>query len=463
MARPQLSIRGRFTVAAAALVLTLAASACSSGGSNTAPTTAFEPVSTVPATSSVTSSTAYATTVAATSITTTTTSTTSTAVSAQPPPLTLPPNVELADGPGSLRVPVSLPNGNPGDLIDVEDLGTFNNIEAYRILYHSRNRHNQPIAVSGFVAVPDGTPPPGGWPVLAYAHGTTGSADQCAPSAHLEEDLSTSGSITGLTLALVTNSGYAVVATDYEGLGTPGPHPYVIGESAANTVLDSVRAIKNMTQLQASNEWIVVGASQGGHAALHTGQRWQQYAPELDLLGVIAIAPPSQFKELFEFLTDSPARGYLLMMAAGVAGAYDGVEAADVLTDTGLELLGELENECVFDFFTRVNEYDLAEVLAVADPFEVEPWGEALVENDTNRTHIPAPLLIVHGGADQVIPADTSEKLLEQLCGFADQGPASRKLYPDASHGGVFVPAASGMLAWANDRFAGEPAPNDCS
>ena len=375
----------------------------------------------------------------------------------------MPPNVELTDGPGSLRVPVSLPTGNPGELIDVEELGTFNNIAAYRVLYYSRNRHNQPIAVSGFAAVPTGTPPPGGWPVLAYAHGTTGSADKCAPSAYIENDLTSSGSPIGLTLALVINSGYAVVATDYEGLGTPGPHPYIVGESAANTVLDSVRAIKNMPQIQASNEWIVVGASQGGHAALHTGQRWQQYAPELDLLGVIAIAPPSQFQELFEFLTDSPARGYLLMIAAGMAGAYDGVNAADILTDTGLELLDELEGECLFDFFTRVNEYDLAEVVAVDNPFEVEPWGEALAENDTNQTHIPAPLLIVHGGRDEVIPADTSVKLLAQLCGFADQGPASRQLHPTASHGGVFIPAAAGMLAWANDRFAGEPAPNDCS
>src|SRR5690606_10238337 len=120
----------------------------------------------------------------------------------------------------------------------------------------------------------------------------------------------------------LVEAGFVVAATDYEGLGTPGLHPYIVGESEARSVVDSVRAARQIEGLGASDQVVVWGHSQGGHAALHTGQLWEQLAPELELLGVAAGAPPSQFDLLAEFLRGSPFQGYIVMVAAGLAAAY---------------------------------------------------------------------------------------------------------------------------------------------
>ena len=111
---------------------------------------------------------------------------------------------------------------------------------AYRILYRSEGLNGEPIAVSGVVIVPDGSPPPGGRPIVAWAHPTTGVARACAPS--LARVLFRS--IQGLRGMLA--QGYAVAATDYPGLGTPGPHPYLVGVSEGRAVLDSVRAARTI-------------------------------------------------------------------------------------------------------------------------------------------------------------------------------------------------------------------------
>ena len=94
--------------------------------------------------------------------------------------------------------------------------------------------------------------------------------------------------------------GYVVVATDYPGLGTPGIHPYLIGISEARAVLDSVRAARALPNTGASNRFAVWGHSQGGHAALYTGELAASYAPELKLVGIAAAAPATYLVELFD-------------------------------------------------------------------------------------------------------------------------------------------------------------------
>ena len=209
------------------------------------------------------------------------------------PPATEAPETEVPepsalavhDAPGALEVPLPLPPGEPGEIIDVEVLDVGEDYVGYRILYHSRSLRGDDIAVSGFVVAPAGDPPPGGWPLVAFAHGTAGTADICAPSHEAEEHIASWGPYL---------EGYAVVATDYEGLGTPGLHTYVVGRSEARGVLDSVRAAHNLraidgpgsgSLLPVSDAFVVWGHSQGGHAAMHTGQHWADYAPELRLLG----------------------------------------------------------------------------------------------------------------------------------------------------------------------------------
>jgi pimeloyl-ACP methyl ester carboxylesterase len=133
--------------------------------------------------------------------------------------------------------------------------------------------------------------------VIAYTHGTGGVASDCAPSLvtnQAQQPLLFEGG------GELLRAGYVVAASDYEGLGTPGPHPYLVGESEAMNELDVVRAARNLTEAHAGDEFVVWGHSQGGHASLFTGQLAAGYAPELRLLGVVAGAPMPNLADLFQ-------------------------------------------------------------------------------------------------------------------------------------------------------------------
>ncbi len=367
------------------------------------------------------------------------------------------------DAPGALEVPQPLPPGEPGEIIDIEELDLGEDYVGYRVLYHSRSLRGDDIAVSGFVATPAGEPPPGGWPLVAYAHGTTGTADVCAPSHDAEGEIVSNGSYLG---------GYAVAATDYEGLGTPGLHPYIVGRSEARGVLDSVRAAHNlgsmlgadgMPRVSISDDFVVWGHSQGGHAAIHTGQHWQEYAPELQLLGVASGAPPSQFALLYSVLLGGPFQGYLAMASAAFAEAYDEVKLDQVYTEEAIALMDVLETGCKQDVFDVFNPLSAEQMLKVASPLGVSPWDRVIVENDTNQAPVPVPLLILHGSDDEQIPALSSQILLGQLCVLDGQGPTDRILYEGHDHGSVIAAQRDDLLGWIADRFAGEAAPNTCA
>ena len=376
------------------------------------------------------------------------------------PPTTVPANEAPADeapanlAPGNLELPQPLPDAPPGTIIDVEPLGEFGEVSAYRILYHSRSRKDANIAVSGYVLAPldDAAEE---WPVVAYAHGTTGMADQCAPSATVDSDLRRSDSEASLMVQLAS-LGYAVVATDYEGLGTPGLHPYLVGESAARSILDSVRAVQQMEQLNVSNSFAVTGISQGGHAALHAGQYWQTYAPELDLVGVVSMAPPSQANLIYDAVINTDSKGFIYMALAAYDVSYDEIDASEVLTPEGVELLAELENGCTDYVFDVFNSHEVSDLISVDNPLAIPAWRDIALDNDVNQRALPAPLFIAHGGADNLIPPASSALLCAQITPIPNQGPTLRKVYEGASHGGVAIAAADDIATWLTARFASE-------
>lgn len=150
---------------------------------------------------------------------------------------------------------------------------------AFRIRYRSQAVNGVQNEVTGVLIVPNGTAPRGGRNIVAWAHGTSGVAESCAPS----QSNALFDSIAGLNAMLA--AGYAVVATDYAGLGTPGPHPYLVGNGSAYSVLDSIRAAREFGRGNIGNRFVVWGESQGGHAALWTAQYAARYAPELQLVG----------------------------------------------------------------------------------------------------------------------------------------------------------------------------------
>src|ERR1700722_20811747 len=156
---------------------------------------------------------------------------------------------------------------------------------AYRVLYRSTGLHDEPIAVSGIIVVPPGPAPEGGRPIVAWAHPTTGIVPRCAPSLAIFHFQQMPG------LRNMVQRGYVVTATDYPGLGTVGPHPYLVGMSEGRAVLDSVRVARSMPGAGGGMAFAVWGHSQGGQAALYRGILAHSYAPELELVGVAAAAP----------------------------------------------------------------------------------------------------------------------------------------------------------------------------
>ena len=355
--------------------------------------------------------------------------------------------------PGFYAVPLPVPR-RPGVLIKREEVGVEGlRGRVYRVMYSSRSERGAPVVVTGLVAVP-AEPPAGGAPVVSWAHGTNGMADRCAPS------LDPAGAIPTAIANGFLERGWVVTATDYQGEGTPGLHPYIAGRAAAHDAIDIVRAARALPGVSLSGAYVVWGHSQGGHTAMHALMLGPTYAPDLDLVGVVAGAPPSQFEFIYRYLKDSPFKHYLLMAAGGLHAAY-GREAplGDVLTPYGRSLLGVLEQGCAADVAARMAGVDVDRVVK-ADPFQVPRWKRVLLRSDPQgfRRSSPVPLLIIHGGDDEQIPVASSGLLADHLCRLGQD--LTRWVYPGRNHAGVIVPAAEDMTRWIEHRFQGAPGPD---
>lgn len=361
---------------------------------------------------------------------------------------------ELAESDDLYALAEDIEPGEPGEVIAVQELGGLDVPgTVWRVLYHSESLEGDDIAVSGVIVVPDGEVPEGGRPVLTWAHGTTGIADECAPSKDVEAN--------GIDLVdPFLERGMVFVATDYEGLGTPGRHPYIVGVSEGRGTLDIVRAARQLEATTGASDQVVIwGHSQGGHAALFANQIAEEWAPELDVVGTVAGAPPSQLPLIAAALRDSPYRFYLGMVAAGWSAAYPDADPALVLSPLGLERLEVVDDGCSSVLATAWNDLPYDDLIS-ADPAEVEPWATLLVENDPGFVVGASPILIIHGEQDEQIPVISSQLLLDRMCGIGQV--VERRTYADQSHAGVIGPSLPDMLTWIDDRLAGEAAPTSC-
>jgi len=339
-------------------------------------------------------------------------------------------------------------------LIEIEDIDVGEMGVGFRILYESESILGEPIEVSGLVVAPDlNSEEPR--PVLSIAHGTVGLADQCAPSR--QEPLP--------NLSLIRpfiEAGWVVVASDFEGLGSDGIHHYIVGESEARGVFDIVRAVKNIDGINADGPLIVWGHSQGGHAALHAGQRWLDLAPELNLVGVAAGAPPSQFPLLKSFLQNGPFQGYLVMVGASYASAYPELDYEILIKPEYLHLIEELEKGCTGHIFEVFNPIPHEELVTVDDIFSLPDWNARLTENDTNQMKVQVPTVILHGTDDEQIPFIASQLLLGQLCEFPDTAPIELREYPGTNHGTSVTAYWNDLINWSMERISGTPAKTQC-
>jgi pimeloyl-ACP methyl ester carboxylesterase len=352
--------------------------------------------------------------------------------------------------PAFYAVPKPLPSIKAGDLLKTEKVAAPGvNGDVYRVMYVSTTVHDAATPVTGLVVVPKGAPPAGGWPVVTWGHGTNGMADKCAPS--LAPADPQQAQLANLLLA----HGWAVTASDYQGEGTPGLLPYIAGDSAARNVIDIVRAARQLPGAHLSTNYVVWGHSEGGQTAMYALKIGPTYAKDLQLKGVVAGAPPSQFNLIYVFLKGSPYRYYLLMAAGGLNTAYGDREAPleQVLTPAGMKLLPLLDQYCAGGIAQHLGNVDIATV-SKGDPFENELWRKVLDANDPQQFKTPSavPLLMIQGGADEQIPPISTKILAAHLCSIGQD--LERWIYPGQTHAGVIGPSANDMVHWMKDRFS---------
>ena len=347
--------------------------------------------------------------------------------------------------------PDPLPDGEHGDLLRYQQLPDAAGAATYRILYLSESVQGDPIAVSGLAAVPK--PAGEDRPVLSWAHGTTGLADECAPSKE---------TVAGQTEQLIERflgDGWIVTATDYEGLGTPGLHPYIAGISEGRGTLDAVLAAKQLPDARAGDTTIVWGHSQGGHAAMFANQLAEEWTPELDLVGTVAGAPPSELPLISAALQGGDFQGYIAMAAGGLHAAYPDSDLSDVITDAGLAEMHVLDEGCTDEVFAAFNAVPY-EQFSKADPATVPAWRAILDENDPGHVKTDSPILIIHGEADAQIPLVASQLLFDRLCQLGQV--VERRTYPGMGHAEVIVPSFDAMHQWMVDRVDGKTAATGC-
>jgi pimeloyl-ACP methyl ester carboxylesterase len=331
---------------------------------------------------------------------------------------------------------------------------------AYRVLYRSTGLHDEPIALSGIVIVPAGPAPAGGRPIVAWAHPTTGVVSRCAPSLAIFGFQQVQG------LREMLQHGYAVAATDYPGLGTPGPHPYLVGESEGRAVLDSVRVARAMPEVSGSDRFAVWGHSQGGQAALFTGLLAQSYARELHLVGVAAAAPASDLVTLIsEDLGTIAGKNIASMTMWSWARVY-GAPIQDVVVPAAMPTVDRLAEECIESV------YDLAQrrqtgraleqnFLSVKNPTTIEPWRSLLKRNTPEPLPRDIPVFLSQGTADAVIRPQVTQAYMQRLC---KSGSKVRFLsLPNVGHGFAGRDSAIAAVEWMAGRFAGNPPPDDCA
>jgi alpha-beta hydrolase superfamily lysophospholipase len=354
---------------------------------------------------------------------------------------------------GFYAVPDPLPPGPPGALIratPIAGVPVLPDSRAWAILYHSRDFDGSDVAVSGLVVAPPGAAPPDGRPVVVWGHGSSGLADRCAPS-----HWGLMGAF-GPWLGGLLQQGVVVAATDYQGLGTPGPARTLIGLSAGRAVLDVARAARRLDAAGAGGRVLLDGHSEGGHAVLWAAELARSYAPELQVLGVATSAPGAELAttlKLSRFRPVAVTSGAMLIVVAW-SDAYR--VPPDVLTPAGRKAADRLRSRCLEELARD----PATPTVRLGDLLTTPPWPALLARNSPGYAAIPAPILIAQGTDDEtVVPAATGA-LVQRLCHAGDT--VELRTYQHAGHFDLPEAAGTDVAAWIGDRLAGRPARPTC-
>ncbi|MFF5445866.1 lipase family protein [Streptomyces sp. NPDC012888] len=352
--------------------------------------------------------------------------------------------------------------GAPGDVVSSVPSafhplpGQPTGTRAWKIHYRSTTADGAPNVVSGTVIVPqDGRTGPR--PLITYAVGTVGLGDSCAPSANLPDGTSMEANL----IQQLTWRGWAVVVTDYEGLGTPGTHTYTVGRSAGHAVLDAARAAQRLPEagLSADGPVGVMGYSQGGQAAGWAAELHGSYAPELNVKGTAAGGVPADLRRVADFNDGSYGSGLIFMAAAGQDAAFPELDLDSYLNPAGRLLVGFFKENCVVvdavaGSFKRISD------LTTSNPLDRPDWQARLDQSRLGRTAPAAPVYQYHALGDELIPYGVGRQLRADWCGRGAD--VHWETIWVGEHVSGVITEAFEAQNWLADRFAGRPAQGNC-
>ncbi|WP_198379027.1 alpha/beta fold hydrolase [Burkholderia ubonensis] len=326
-----------------------------------------------------------------------------------------------------------------------------------RILYTSVNTLNHhATAVSGALFLPKGTPPRDGWPLLAWAHGTVGIADICAPSfaGRSPRDVA--------YLNHWLDQGYAVVATDYQGLGTPGPHPYFDYKATAYDLLDSIRAVQR-GNFHVSKRVVLIGQSQGGGATLEAATNAKEYAPDLNIVGAVAtgVSVPNAAGKMVEHTNEvKHVLAYFLMAMNTAPLINPKIVPEDYVSEKAIPAFRIAQTQCVAEIEHRI----FVDHLTGANSFkkDVSPVVQALMQvRRYARLDTTIPIFWGIGGKDIDSPTEGQFELVRKACEVGD--PVEWHLYPSFDHSATVIGSLPDSTVFVRNAFAGKPIVGNCA
>lgn len=327
---------------------------------------------------------------------------------------------------------------------------------AWRILYTTTGLDGEVRVASGLVVVPTGGDPDRPWPVIDWNHGTTGYAQHCAPS--LQDRPFWAGGM--YVIKKVIAQGWAMVATDYIGLGTEGPHPYLFGRASATASLDAVRAARELDEANLGPSTVVWGHSQGGGAALWTGALAREYAPNVWVRGVAAFAPASDPPALVDHVSE--VTGGLIFASyafAAFSETYPEITYARYIRPGLHPMLRAMSERCLTDPTIALS---IVAVLGTSiDPelFSTDPSYGALgtrLRENIAPTSIGPPVFLGQGGADSIVPEATQDGFVARMCDTGQR--VDYRRYAGYEHAQVmetYSPMVADAIAWTQARFDG--------
>ncbi|APB98441.1 lipase family protein [Polynucleobacter asymbioticus] len=390
-------------------------------------------------------------------------------------------------------------NGKLGQIIKQERIQTsVKGAQAWKIAYISSDVAGRKTIVTGLIVAPIGQPPQEGRPILAWAHGTTGSAQNCGPSQIInpasplnEYFLMSGNSWTDYGIPNVEEfikEGYVVVATDYQGQGGGGRHQYAIAGTNGRDAINSARAASSMREVGAGKKTIIYGWSQGGGATIAAASMIDYQAQQgtaadnLQYLGFVGLAPDdiaivlpkppsdeaSANKLLNEFTQANVPNVFLfahyVMALWGSEAAFPNLKLTDILTDEGAKVVDQLAgNKCVHVMADSFNYAygDQYKSLIKPQPRNSLAWLNAFIDGSVKPVKPVAPVVIYWGTKDTAVPPIQHELYQKQMC---SRGANVQRIQLPGEQTHFTTPGVSApmYLSWVKERVAGKPLANGC-